>query len=288
VKLVKEEGRVKGFHCIVRDITERKNFEEQICNHAALLERSNKELEMFAYIASHDLKEPLRKITTFASRVQALPEMKGLSEKGKDYMKRMNDAAKRMEFMIEDLLAYSRIGRNKAEFTDCDLNEIVAKASVDLEEDISRLNAKVDYKDLPVIKGISDQLINLFKNVLSNSVKFAKKGEALYIGVTADIIGRDKVPCRNVNSNSDYIRICVRDNGIGFESKYKKKIFEIFQRLHGRTEYKGTGIGLAIVKKIAERHGGCVDADGVPDKGACIYVYLPLVQDAEAPLAEAC
>ncbi len=275
VRLISEGDRVKGFQCIVRDVNERKRYERKLFEHATLLEKSNKDLEMFAYVASHDLKEPLRKITTFSSRVQALPEMKSLSEKGRDYLARMNAAAKRMEAMIEDLLSYSRITRSPERYKECDLNKILGKAIGELEEEITSSGAKIEVTQLPKIKAIESQVGIMLVHLINNALKFAKPGEAPDIRITCESVESSDVPCPEARMELTYVKLCVIDKGIGFEKKYSNRIFEIFQRLHGKSDYSGTGIGLPIVKKIAERHHGCVKAIGEPGVGSEFQVYLP-------------
>lgn len=276
VRLVMEGNLVKGFHCIVRDIDERKRYEQKLQEHASLLEKTNRELELFTYIASHDLKEPLRKITTFSSRIQALPELKNLSEKGKDYLGRLNAATKRMEGLIEDLLAYSRVSRKGERFRQTDLNEVFTQVLTEMEPAIKSSGASITANGLISIVCIETQIRNLLVNLLSNSMKFSRKEAKPEIKVEGTVIRSEKVPCLTQEQGCNYLRLTVMDNGIGFDNKYNTRIFDIFQRLHGRSEYPGTGVGLAIVKKIAERHNGCVTADGKPGEGATFNVYLPI------------
>lgn len=276
VKLVMADNWVKGFYCVVRDITERKMFEKKLAEHAMLLEQSNKELEMFAYIASHDLKEPLRKISTFSTRIQALPEMKELSAKAKDYLSRLEAATKRMEGMIEDLLQYSRVGRKLGSTEPCDTKKILSEVMDDLDIQIKDAKAKISVKGLKPIKGIPDHIRRVFQNLISNSIKFRKKDVPLEIKIVATKVPGVAVPCVVKNTEVDYLKIVFSDNGIGFDNKYAKRVFEIFQRLHGKTEYPGTGIGLAIVKKVIERHKGCVEATSKEGSGTDFFIYFPL------------
>lgn len=231
------------------------------------LEKMNKELQSFSYIASHDLQEPLRKIQTFADRILE-KENESLSEEGKGYFRRMQNAAKRMQSLIDDLLTYSRTGTDEKRFQQTDLNEIMQQVREDLKEEISLMHATIEASGLPTAAVIPFQISQLLQNLISNSLKFSFPDKPPYITITSEkITGRQ--PGEKV------YRILVKDNGIGFEEVYKEKIFEVFQRLHGKMEYSGTGIGLAIVKKIVENHNGKISVESTPGEGSVFEILLP-------------
>jgi light-regulated signal transduction histidine kinase (bacteriophytochrome) len=270
------------------DIQDQKTFsnelEQQVNERTRELEQKNAdlvkmnaELETFAYVASHDLQEPLRKIQSFASLIDE-NENQSLSEKGKDYFRRMQAAAARMNRLIEDLLTYSRTATGERNFTDTDLNEILEEVKNDLKESLAEKNAVIEAAHLCRANIIPFQFRQLLNNLLGNSLKFSKKGEAPHIIITSTIVTGNNVNITLPEPEKNYCHISVADNGIGFEPRYKERIFELFQRLYGKSEYSGTGIGLAIVKKIVENHKGVIIASGELDKGARFDIYIPVHQ----------
>ncbi len=276
-----DENNVNGFSKVTRDLTERRNHEESLKTNTQVLEEKNRELETmnqelaaFAYVSSHDLQEPLRKIQTFASRIVET-EHENLSSKGKDYFIRMQNAALRMQTLIEDLLAYSRTNTGDKKFEIADLNRMMVEVQSDLRETIDEKQAIITIHPLPTLKVIAFQFHQLLVNLLSNALKFSKPDVRPQIELKADIVHGSKIPFGHPNIKNNYHHISVSDNGIGFEQEYSQKIFEVFQRLHGRSEYSGTGIGLAICKKIVDNHGGIIGAEAVVDKGATFHIYLP-------------
>jgi PAS domain S-box-containing protein len=262
-----EKGDVMGYAKVTRDLSERKIAEDTLKRKNRDLERINQELSSFAYIASHDLQEPLRKIQTFLSRINEL-EKDNLSERSRDYFKRIENAGQRMQQLIEDLLAYSRARPDESKMEKVDLNQIVKDAIRSLSQSIEEKQAEIDVEKLPVVSGIQFQLQQLFTNLLSNAIKFSRAGVPPKIEVKVT---------EPADHAGDVYDIIVSDNGIGFEEEYKEKIFELFQRLHGRSEYSGTGIGLAIVKKIVENHHGSIRATSTPGEGSTFHVLLPAV-----------
>jgi signal transduction histidine kinase len=231
---------------------------------AAELARSNEELDSFASIASHDLQEPLRKVRTFNEQLAVL-EADRLSEQGRDYLRRANAAAERMQKLIEDLLKFSRVSTQGRPFEPVDLAEVANRVVVDLEAQVDDAGGRVDIGELPVIKADPLQMQQLLQNLISNALKFRREGVDPVVTVTAERSG-------------ETIILKVADNGIGFEARYASRIFRIFERLHGRTEYPGTGIGLALCRKIADRHGGTIEAESEPGQGATFIVTLPADQ----------
>lgn len=239
------------------------------------LERSNKELIEFNYAASHDLQEPLRKIQTFISRVNEA-EKNNLSDKGKEYLERIIKASTRMRVLIDDLLQYSRTNKSDALFEDIDLNEILEDVKSDFSEMILENNTTINAPILPHINGIPYQISQLFMNLIGNSIKYRKQNEDPIITITYEKVKtkEDNIPDE---SHSEFHKIVFSDNGIGFEAEYAERIFLLFNRLHAKSEYPGTGVGLAICKKIISNHNGYIKAVGSPNEGASIIVYIPVV-----------
>jgi signal transduction histidine kinase len=228
------------------------------------LERSNQELERFAYVASHDLQEPLRKVQTFSDRITTKYKDK-LDEEGKVYLARMQESLGRMRGLIQDVLNYSRVQSSKKEWTMVDLNEVVRGVISDLEVRLEQSGGRVIVTPLPVVQANPLQMRQVFQNLLGNALKFKKIDAPPLVKVSAKV----------TNGNHE---ISVEDNGIGFEQQYAEKVFEVFQRLHSRGSYEGTGIGLAIVRKVLESHGGDVRAESTPGKGTLFLLTLPITQ----------
>lgn len=227
------------------------------------LSRSNAELEQFAYTASHDLQEPLRKIQAFGDRL-ASKAGPALGEDGLLYLDRMKESASRMQRLIQDLLTYSRISTQGTTFRTVDLNQIAREVVSDLEVRIEQTGARVELGKLPSLDADPVQLRQVLQNLIGNALKFTRPGEPPVI----EVLGRDMA--------DGTIELVVQDNGIGFDEKYADRIFNMFQRLHGRSEYQGTGIGLAIVRKVVERHGGSIRVQSRPGEGATFIATLAL------------
>jgi PAS domain S-box-containing protein len=238
------------------------------------LVRSNNELLQFTYVASHDLQEPLRKIQTFISRIFDL-DSEALSAKGRDYFNRIQKSANRTQVLIQDLLAYSRANTFEKKFEPVDLNEVLAKTLEDLSELLQQKKVTINAALLPTLNGISFQLVQLFNNLITNAVKFSKENVLPVIQIDAELVPASSIINLSVEPGRNYFHIRFSDNGIGFESQFNERIFLVFQRLHERESYEGTGIGLAICKKIAENHNGFITGEGQPDIGAVFHVYLP-------------
>jgi two-component system sensor kinase FixL len=264
-------GTVIGLRSFMFDITARKRAEQALQNHAAELGRSNAELEQFAYVASHDLQEPLRKIQAFGERLNRKYSTV-LGPEGCDYLTRMESAAARMQVLINDLLMLSRVVSQARPFADVDLTSIVRQVAGDLE---SRLDGgAIEIDTLPPLMADKVQMGQLFQNLIGNGLKFRKPDVPPVVRIT----GRD-LP--STPGELAFVEITVEDNGIGFDEKYAERIFQIFQRLHGKNEYQGTGIGLAVVRKIVDRHGGRVAAYSAPGQGAKFVVILPKIHSLE-------
>jgi len=260
---------------VMRDITERKRVEEALHTFAAQLQQSNRELQDFAYTASHDLQEPLRKIQAFGDRLKARCS-EALSEQGRDYLERIQNAAQRMQTLIEDLLVFSRVTTKAQPFMPVDLAQVVHEVSADLEVRIEQTGGRVDLGELRTIAADPLQMRQLFQNLIGNALKFHRQAAPPVVTIQGHLLsGADPGPAGNATA---LYQITVADNGIGFDQKYLDRLFHVFQRLHSRSAYEGTGVGLAICRKIVERHGGHITAQSSPGQGATFIVTLPIVQ----------
>ena len=239
------------------------------------LQKSNAELAQFAYIASHDLQEPVRKVSTFA---QMLEQTLGtnVDERAVKYLAKINTASSRMTTLIRDVLSYSQLSREKEIFEPVDLREVVRNIESDFELLIEQKRATIEYKDLPVIDAIPLQMSQLFGNLISNSLKFSRPDVPPRLQITTELLAKEDAAAYQANGGtSNYYKITVRDNGIGFNQEHAAQIFNIFQRLHGKSEYAGTGIGLAMCRKIVQNHQGDIYAEGSIGDGAVFNVILP-------------
>lgn len=258
-----------------QDVTRLKETQRKLEEKINELNVSNKDLEQFAYVASHDLQEPLRKIRAFGDRLKTRFTAH-ISEEGQDYVERMQNAAERMQTLIDDLLAFSKVTREAKEFHPVDLNQLISKVLSDLDFTIESTNAKINLTVHEQVNGIASQLAQVFQNILSNSLKFIKPNTQPVIDISSQILIGSSVPFVKALPNQYYCVIKITDNGIGFDESYAGKIFDLFQRLHSRTEYKGTGIGLAICKKIVENHAGFIFAKSIEGEGASFFIILPI------------
>ena len=235
------------------------------------LVKSNQDLEQFAYVASHDLQEPLRKIQTFAELVET-----SLNDAGpiQGYVGKIRTSAERMSALIKSVLYYSRLSNVDQAFTDIDLNVVVKHIQTDFELLFQDKKATLLTMDLPVIPGIPLQINQLFSNLISNALKFSDKDPLIRISATVGTANQLNLP-KNLATDKAYVELVIEDNGIGFETHYADKIFTIFQRLHGQQKYPGTGIGLALCKKIVENHQGAITVSSELGKGTTFFIYLP-------------
>lgn len=273
-----ERGDISGWIISMVDIHAQKLIEETLKDNKELrqaqeslktsndeLSRKNRELEQFAYIASHDLQEPLRKIRNFTSLAErTLTE----EEKDKLYFNKINSSAERMSRLITDVLNYSKLSIKENEFVTVDLNTVMDDVINDFEFQVQEKSAVITFDKLPSVNGIPVQLSQLFYNLIGNSLKFTEAAPVIKISYEFLEAVKSNLP-------KDYHKIAVTDNGIGIDSKYISKIFTIFKRLHHQSEYEGTGIGLALCEKIVENHNGSIEIDSVPNSGTTITVYLP-------------
>jgi light-regulated signal transduction histidine kinase (bacteriophytochrome) len=288
------EGKACEIRGVIQDVTAQVRYQQQIEESEALLKqrvtertqelenlnqelkRSNDSLEEFAYAASHDMKEPIRKILFFSDRLKQELEHQ-LNGSQSQLFGRMEHAAKRMALLIEDLLTYSHVSRGVSHLEAVDLNQKVKNVLEDLELNIQEKGAILHVAPLPVIQGHRRQLQQLFQNLIGNALKYAKPGEPPEIHITSQQVqGRaTSLPLKGVTADKWYHLIQVRDNGIGFEQSDAERIFNVFTRLHGNAEYRGTGVGLSIAKKVIDNHHGYIWAESEPGAGATFRVLLP-------------
>ncbi len=290
-----EEGRSLFRQGVMYDITDQKRAEEEVRRlneglerrvaertaqleaYAGRLQRSNRELQDFAYIASHDLQEPLRKVLTFGDRLKATYG-EALGEQGRDYLERMEGAAARMRDLVDDLLTLSRVTTEARPFAPVDLTEVAREVVSDLEARIEEVGGHVEVGELPTIEADRLQMRQLWQNLIGNALKFHKSGEAPVVEVRSEIPEECRGARNTGSAKNELCRITVGDNGIGFDEEHLERIFMPFQRLHGRNVYEGTGMGLAICRKVVDRHGGQITAKSAPGQGATFTVTLPMVQ----------
>lgn len=269
-----EQGRLIKLVASINDITEQKLIQRNLDNHVKELHRSNHELEEFAYVASHDLQEPLRKISTFCDRLQDKYSDR-LEGEGAMYLERIMASAENMRVLIQDLLDFSRITRTTDQFKKLDLNQVIDKAKQDLEIFIEETGTRIISDDLPQVMGCPTQLNQLVSNLFHNAIKFRHPDRVPEIRVSWRPAGLSDALRLGLDLDQEYHLISIRDNGIGFEEEYAQRIFQVFQRLHGKAEYPGSGIGLSICKKIVENHKGGLRAEGRLDEGADFIFLLP-------------
>ena len=283
------DGNIQQWVGTSTDIHDQKTFVENLEHQVKLrtrelnmaneeLTKSNAELAQFAYVASHDLQEPLRKIQTFSNRILESGNSR-LSDKEIDYFNRIQSASQRMQQLIIDLLSFSRANTSEKHFEHTDLNIILKTVQDQLHESIRLKHAEINSDRLPAIPVIAFQFEQLLTNIISNALKFSRPQTSPVINITYTLVAGKELDFFNVNAGRSYHHFSISDNGIGFSHEYNQRIFQVFQRLHGRDKYEGTGIGLAIVKKIVENHNGHISAHGVENEGARFDIYIPLSEE---------
>ncbi len=286
VPLFDINNRVYAVMIIGHDITEVVEASEKTKKAKEILEaknqelqRSNEELEQFAYVASHDLQEPIRKIATYSHKLLTRSKDQ-LSDETRTYLQRIHKSTSRMYELINGLLHYSRIARENNHFTPVDLRDIVTNVLADFDHKIQQKRAVVQFDELPKLEAVAVQMTQLFSNLIGNTLKFAKKEIPPVIQIAASALNEEQKSFYKLNRKTSYVNIFYLDNGIGFEQAYAEKIFELFQRIHDRNQYEGSGIGLSICRKIVANHHGQIFAFSEPGKGATFQIILPLSQDA--------
>jgi len=268
------DNNIVGFSKVTRDLTERKSFEDDLKEYASQLEFQNKELAQFAYAASHDLKEPLRKITFYNNYVIE-SSANGLNEKSREYLNRSISAATRMKKLIEDLLTYSKTSSVTENFQETDLAEIVEEIILSHKDIIEENGAKIELETLPVAHVIPFQFKQLMENIINNALKYKHPRRRSVIKISCQTVKGSDIKIVDADAGISYYQISVADNGVGFQPQYAEKIFEIFQRLNNNSDYKGSGMGLAICKRIIQNHRGFIEATGKENEGALFKIYIP-------------
>lgn len=261
-----QDGRITSLLSVSQDITSRKQAEYQLKSYAARLQSSNRELQDFAYVASHDLQEPLRKVYVFGDRLKA-KWGPALPADAQQYLERMQESTRRMQTLINDLLAFSRVATQAHPFVLVNLADVAKEVLSDLDLRIQQCGARVEVGELPTLEADAMQMRQLLQNLVGNALKFHRPNTPPVVQIRGEMLPQ-----------SEACRITVADAGIGFEEKYLDRIFQVFQRLHTRGVYEGTGIGLAICRKIVTHHHGEITAQSKPDQGATFIVTLPLKQ----------
>lgn len=268
---------VKMVGCVM-DITQQKQVEQNLSKNVKELNKSNKELEEFAYVASHDLQEPLRKISTFSDRLNEKYK-DALDGDGAMYLERIIASAENMRSLIHNLLEFSRVAKDMEPFMSVNLALVLKEVAADLELPIEETGTKVLSNGLPVVEASFSQMKQLFTNVINNAIKFRKENRPPVITIEGSLLTEEEAAIHHLSLSDSYYKIQITDNGIGFDDVYATRIFQIFQRLHGKSEYPGSGIGLAICKKIIDNHQGIIYAENIPDQGARFTFIIPEKQN---------
>jgi signal transduction histidine kinase len=286
-QLLAQEQRLVAINkSLEMEVKERKSSEEkvkhlnrQLLENIASLEQANKDLDRFAFMASHDLQEPLRKIRMFSDRL-ALKYNEIMDEDGKTNIQRIHKAAERMQNLITDILTFSKISVDTPSFVNCDMNVLMDEVLVDLDEEIKSKGGKVTIDKLPTLSVNPSLIKPLFHNLIGNALKYSKKDTSPLVKITSEISAQLNGKTSN-GVSPKYCRIFIQDNGIGFDQKYAEEIFGMFKRLHHNSEFQGTGIGLALCKKIVEQHKGYISARSKINEGSTFIISLPVQHQQE-------
>jgi PAS domain S-box-containing protein len=267
-----EDGKPSKMMGTIQDLTQRKKAERELMEKTIALERSNESLQQFAYVASHDLKEPIRKIATFTDMV--LISEQNLTSSSRANLTKVFTSAVRMRQMIDDIMAYSTLTQweDKVVYP---IDKLIQEATEILEQAIADKKANITYQNLPSACIVPSQMRQLFQNLLANALKFSKPDVTPQISISSKWVNKDELPANDLLASDKYLQIQVADNGIGFEQDAAEKIFGLFSRLHSKAQYEGSGLGLAIVKRIVDNHGGLVQAQGKKGEGSTFIVILP-------------
>ena len=283
VPLKKKSGEIWGILQIIHDVAHRIKAENELIslnNQLSIqytsLQHANEELANFAKIASHDLKEPLRKIYTFVEFI-LMKEAEKLSNTGRSYFRSIQKSAQRMALLTDDIANFSELSHNSEPLQQVHFDSVLLEAKNNLKSQIEQMGAEILSDNLPVIAGYPHALEQLFRQVISNAIKFRKKEEPPRIQIGCEKLAGDAIPYSEVRRDEQYYCICFRDNGIGFDTNYSSRIFGLFQRLHTDTNFHGSGMGLAVALKVARMHRGFMKADSAPGKGSSFYFYLPVL-----------
>lgn len=274
--ILSKDGRGDECYCIIKDITESYFYKMALEQKIQQLDKSNKNLQEFVYVASHDLQEPLRKIYTFTERLSNKFQA-SLGQEGDMYVKRILSSTKNLQTLLEDLLNFSRLSFNPKQFEIISIKKCVEEIISDLEIKIEETKTTIICDNLPEVEAFPSQIKQLFSNLITNAIKFRKANERSIINITCGTVVSADFPDLNLLKGSKYVKIIIEDNGIGFDQEFSERIFQIFQRLNGKSEYVGSGVGLAICKKIVENHHGFIFANGSPE-GAKFTILLPQKQ----------
>lgn len=264
----------KKCYCLIKDITESHFYKKALEQKILQLDKSNKNLQEFVYVASHDLQEPLRKIYTFTERLKN-KFSDSLGQEGSMYANRILSSTKNMQTLLEDLLNFSRLSFNEKQFEIISIKKVVDEIISDLEIKIEETKTLITCDNLPDIEAYPSQIKQLFNNLVSNAIKFRKPDVPVSIRISSNTVTAQDFPDLPMLKNNKYINITVEDNGIGFDQEFAERVFLIFQRLNGKAEYSGSGVGLAICKKIVDNHHGFIFATSVVNQGAKFTVLLP-------------
>jgi len=290
--LAQEQRLIAANKSLEQEIRERKASEEkvnqlnkQLLENIASLESANKDLDRFAFMASHDLQEPLRKIRMFSDRMMH-KNHHALDEDGKTNIIRIQKAAERMQALITDILTFSKITADKATFIQVDMNDLVQEVLTDLDDEIKKKSAEIHVEKLPLLWLNPGLIKPLFQNLIGNSLKYSRKNVTPKIIIKSEITHQINNLSKGLaNKNENYCKLTIEDNGIGFDQKYAEDIFGMFKRLHSNNEFEGTGIGLALCKKIVEQHRGFIAANSVPNEGSVFTIALPMQPKSEKETA---